>query len=117
MRIGQLAKASDTNIQTIRYHEREALLEQASRTRSGYREFSPDTITRVLFIKQAQDLGFTLKEIRELLGVQDKANGSCGDVRAVARAKIRDIEAKIASLESMKECWIERQMLALAEVH
>src|SRR5438477_13023644 len=69
MRIGEIAKASGVNIETIRYYEREALVAKPKRTHSGYREFSPDAVQDVRFIKRAQDLGFTLREVRELMDI------------------------------------------------
>jgi len=101
--IGTLAKAAQVNLQTIRYYEREGLLPQPPRRPSGYRMFSSDSVRRVRFIKRAQELGFSLAEIKELLALRiDEERGSA-DVRTLAQGKIADIEQKIRTLQAMKK--------------
>jgi MerR family copper efflux transcriptional regulator len=100
--IGKLARNSGTGIETIRYYEREGLLEQPARTESGYRQYSPQVVSRLRFIKQAQQLGFTLKEIAELLSLKVSQASTCADVKRKSESKIADIEHKIASLRKMK---------------
>jgi DNA-binding transcriptional MerR regulator len=90
------------NLQTIRYYEREGLLPEAPRLTSGYRVFSTDAVRRVRFIKRAQDLGFTLSEIRELLSLRIDHERDSGTVRELAVKKIKDIEDRIRSLQAMK---------------
>lgn len=98
-----LARSAGVNPQTIRYYERRGLIPKPPRTDSGYRQFPPDTLRRVLFIRQAQALGFTLKEIRALLDLRVRPGVGCADIRHRAREKIKDIQQKIAALRSMEE--------------
>ena len=100
--IGQLAKATGVGIETIRFYERQKLLAEPPRRRSGYRHYSPDAVRRVQFIRRAKALGFTLEEIRELLELRFDQSKTCSDVRALATAKIANLEEKIADLERIK---------------
>lgn len=104
--IGALAKEADVNLQTIRYYEREGLLPEPPRRPSGYRMFSRADVLRVRFIKSVQELGFSLKEIKELLALRVDANTSCAEVRQRAQAKIVDVEEKLRSLQAMKDALI-----------
>jgi MerR family mercuric resistance operon transcriptional regulator len=101
--IGELARRSGVNLETVRYYERRRLLPKPARSRSGYRQFPPDFVRRIRFIKHAQALGFTLKEINELLGLRVEPGRTCQMVRSRAEAKIADITDKIRSLRSMKK--------------
>jgi MerR family transcriptional regulator, copper efflux regulator len=105
-----LAELGGVNLQTIRYYEREGLLPAPPRLRSGYRVFPETAVQRVQFIKRAQELGFSLKEIRELLSIQIDPTKECSDVQRLAKAKVADIEARIRTLRSMK-----RVLSALAD--
>lgn len=98
-----LAREAGVNQQTVRYYERRGLIPPPPRTGSGYREFPPDTIRRVRFIKQAQALGFTLREIQGLLDLRVRPGVGCKDIRQRAREKIVDINEKIAALQRMEE--------------
>ncbi len=100
--IGQLAKAAGVGVETLRFYERKGLLPPPPRTRSGYRRYPADAVARVRFIRRAKELGFSLAEIRELLAMRIDPGRSCADVRAIARAKIADVEAKIADLTRMR---------------
>jgi len=102
MTIGQVAYEAGVNVQTLRYYERRGILEAPKRSASGYREYSPDTVRLIRFIKRAQDLGFTLSEIEELLDLREHRPRKREAVRDLAAAKIRDIEEKVRDLESMK---------------
>jgi MerR family mercuric resistance operon transcriptional regulator len=99
----KLARQSQVNIETIRYYERRGLLPKPPRSRSGYRLFSREDARRVRFIKRAQKLGFSLKEIKELLALQIEPHTSRADVRKRAEAKIADIDQKIEALRAMRE--------------
>lgn len=100
---GELAKNCRVNLETIRYYERRGLLPKPPRTQSGYRLFSRDAVRRVRFIKRSQELGFSLREIKELLGLRIRPNTTCADVRKQAETKIADIKAKIQGLRSMQQ--------------
>lgn len=100
--IGGLAHAAGVGVQTIRFYEREGLIDAPPRKSSGYRVYSEDAAVRIRFIRRAQELGFTLREIRELIALQTDASADCEDVRAVALAKVAEVERKIADLTSMK---------------
>ena len=102
LKIGEVAERGGVNLQTIRYYEREGLLPEPPRLSSGYRVFPESAVRRVRFIKRAQELGFTLAEIRELLSLRIDAVGDSSQVRALARAKILDIDEKIHALTAMK---------------
>src|SRR6266446_3467449 len=91
----RLAHEGGVNVETIRYYERHGLLPKPPRTPSGYRVFSDEAVTRLRFIKHAQDLGFSLREIKELLSLRVKPGSSCSDVRRKAEAKITDVDQKI----------------------
>src|SRR5207247_9523121 len=97
-----VGKHGCVNLETIRYYGRRGLLPKPPRTPSGYRAFDPEDVRRIRFIKQAQALGFSLKEVRELLRLRVDPRRSCGDVRARAEAKLADIEERIRGLRAMK---------------
>ena len=103
MTIGELARRGRVNLETIRYYEREGLLPKPRRLPSGYRVFSQDDARRVRFIKQAQELGFSLKEIKELLALRIHPGTTCADVRGRTAAKIADIDEKLRRLRAMKK--------------
>lgn len=100
--IGQLAKKAQVNIETIRYYERRGLLPEPPRRESGYRQYSPKDVAYLQFIKRAQDLGFSLKEISDLLTLRVNPERTCADVKKRAEDKIADIEEKIRTLARMK---------------
>lgn len=103
LKVGEVAAQAGVNLQTIHYYERRGLLPRPPRTASNYRAYPVDTVLRVRFVKQAQQLGFTLKEIKELLSLRAAPRTRCADVRERAEVKVRDIEDKIRNLESMRE--------------
>lgn len=102
LRISQVAKRAKVNLQTIHYYERMGLLPTAPRTASNYRVYSGDAVRRVRFIKRAQDLGFTLKEIKELLSLRARPAAKCASVLARAEVKIQNIDEKIQTLKAMR---------------
>jgi len=91
------------NLQTVHYYERRGLLPEPPRTGSNHRTYPADAVLRVRFIKRAQELGFTLKEIEELLSLRAAPKARCGDVRGRAEAKVRDIDARVRTLQAMKK--------------
>lgn len=105
--IGQLAKQADVNVETVRYYERRGLIPEPPRRDSGYRQYSQDFVLRIQFIKRAQELGFSLKEIEELLALQVESKAVCDDVREQAQLKIADVEAKIQMLQRIKNTLTE----------
>ena len=101
--IGKVANRAGIGIETVRFYEREGLIAEPPRGESsGYRHYPEDTVARLRFIKKAKELGFSLKEIRELLSLKAKRLGSCADVRSRATDKIEDIDRKIVVLEAMR---------------
>lgn len=101
MTIGKLAKLVGVNIETIRYYERLKLLIPAARKPSGYRLYGGDDLRRLRFIKNAQALGFTLHEVRELLGLRVSSTARCGDVQQKAQAKLKQVKEKIRDLQAL----------------
>src|SRR5881628_1730917 len=103
LRTGDLARQGGVHLETVRYYERRGLLPKPPRTSAGYRAFDAEAVRRLRFIKQAQALGFSLKEVRELLALRLNPRTSCADVRRRAEAKIADIEEKLRGLRAMKK--------------
>src|SRR5438270_7125070 len=101
--IGHLAREAGINLETVRYYERRGLLPKPPRSASGYRLFPADAAQRLRFIRRTQELGFSLKEIRELLALRVSQRKTSAEVRKRAEAKIADIEGKIKSLELMRK--------------
>ena len=106
LRTGEVAAKAGVNVQTLRYYERRGLLQEPQRRSSGYREYPPDAVQLIRFIKRAQELGFTLVEIEELLRLRSDQEAACSEVKSTAEAKIDDIEQKIRHLRAMK-CALE----------
>lgn len=100
MRIGELAVRAGVKPETLRYYERRGLLD-AGRRPSGFREYEAEALRRVRFIKRAQGLGFTLDEIRDLLGLWAHSSKSCNAVQRRASATLTRIDEKIADLRRM----------------
>ena len=105
--IGQLARRAEVGVETVRFYEREGLLEEPARRPSGYRQYDEGVVDRLRFIRRAKQLGFTLKEIRELLSLRIDPATTCGDVKSRAEAKLEDIAAKIRSLQRMKRALVK----------
>jgi len=98
--IGRLAKAANVNIETIRYYQRVNLITEPTKPKTGYRQYDLDVIARINFIKRAQKLGFSLKEIAELL---DMGDGHCSDIKERAEEKRQTIEKQIEDLTSLRQ--------------
>ena len=99
--IGALAKRGGVRIDTVRYYERSGLLSPKTRLASGYRRYSDAEVARLRFIRRAQALGFTLKEIRDLLALSNRRD--VARVKRVSQQKLLDVEQRIASLERMRQ--------------
>lgn len=103
MRIGLIAEQAGVNIETIRFYERKGLVAQPSRpVGGGFRRYPSETVTRVRFIRQAQRLGFSLKEIHELLRLQAAPCTDCADVRARAAVKLGEVNQKLLELSAIQ---------------
>ncbi len=98
--IGRVARRAGVNVETIRYYQRIGLVEAPERPARGYRHYPPAVVDRIRFIKRAQDLGFRLDEIGELLSLTD---GCCTPARAIAEKRLEDIRRRIEDLLSMRE--------------
>lgn len=109
MTIGQLAKAAKVNMTTVRFYERRGLIPTPKRSPSGYRLYSSEMVTRIRFIKNAQELGFTLEEISELLDLQADSQTRCKTIKCRATHKVDVIDAKIKALKKMKSALQELQ--------
>ena len=101
--IGEVAKEAQVNIETMRYYERRGLVPKPPRSVSNYRLYPEDSVRRVRFIKRAQELGFSLKEIKDLLTLRASVGARCAQVQKRATGKIQDIEQKIKTLRAMKK--------------
>ncbi len=102
MKIGEVAKAAGVGIDAVRFYEREGLLPEPARRPSGYRVYSPDAVMDLRFIKRAKELGFSLKEISELLSIEREPDATAADVKTRAEQKLADLEEKIRALQRMK---------------
>lgn len=100
--IGALAEATGTKVETVRYYERIGLLPEPARTRGNYRAYSVEHLARLSFIRRARDLGFTLDQVKALLGLADHKEQDCGSVDVMAREHLFDIDRKIADLRSLR---------------
>jgi Cu(I)-responsive transcriptional regulator len=103
MWITETARQAGVNVQTLRYYERRGLLPRPARRDSGYRDYSPEAVRIVRFIKRAQELGFSLDEVEQLVKLRGVRRTERTRVRSIAERKIADIDGKIAHLQSMRE--------------
>lgn len=100
--IGDLAKATETKIETIRYYERIGLLPEPARTSGNYRSYETAHFLRLGFIRRARELGFSIEQVRELLSMSDQKDRSCAQVDAIAREHLAEVDEKISSLKSLR---------------
>lgn len=101
--VGRLARNAGVNLETVRYYERQCLVSPAARTESGYRIYQQESVRRIRFIKRAQELGFSLNEIKELLSLRVDANATATDVRVRAQTKLVSVEEKIRHLRDIQQ--------------
>jgi MerR family mercuric resistance operon transcriptional regulator len=99
--IGELSRRTGCNIETIRYYERIGILAAPPR-RGRYRSYEPEHVSTLSFVRRSRELGFTLEEVRALLGLAAGGQASCGEARAVAAAHLQDVKARIADLRRME---------------
>jgi Cu(I)-responsive transcriptional regulator len=102
MNIGALARAADTKAETIRYYEQIGLLSAPPRTSGNYRDYSTGHVNRLTFIRRARDLGFSIEQIRALLGLADQKGQSCEAVDVIAREHLADVKRKLADLSALR---------------
>lgn len=100
--IGQLARMGGVNVQTVRFYERQGILEPILRKESGYRLYNADSLKRLHFIRQAKDLGFSLKEIQSLLTLRVRTASRCDQVRQKAQEKLHGVREKIKHLQNLE---------------
>ncbi|GIZ12509.1 Cd(II)/Pb(II)-responsive transcriptional regulator [Pseudomonas sp. NCCP-436] len=110
MKIGELAKKADCQVETIRYYEREGLLPAPARSEGNYRLYSSEHLERLVFIRNCRTLDMTLEEIRRLLALRDLPQESCAGVDGLVDEHIEHVEARIASLQALR-----RQLCELRE--
>jgi MerR family mercuric resistance operon transcriptional regulator len=103
VRIGEVAESAGVHVQTLRYYERRGLLEPPPRSAAGYRNYPPAAVRVLRFVKRAQELGFTLDEIEELLHLDAGGPDSCDAARALAEARMADLDRRIADLQRMRD--------------
>ncbi len=102
MKIGEVASEAGIGIDAVRFYERQGLIPVPARRPSGYRDYSPDVVLNLRFIRHAKDLGFSLKEIGELLSLERDERATAADVKAAAERKLADIEERIRALQRMR---------------
>ncbi len=103
MKIGELAKATATKVETVRFYEKAGLLPPPARTIANYRSYGREHLRRLSFIRRARDLGFSLDAVRELLALADDREKPCGAVDAIASGHLAEVERKLADLTAMRE--------------
>ncbi len=100
--IGALAKRAGVGVETVRFYERRGLVRRPARPGAGYRSYPEDAVARIRFIRNAQTLGFTLQEVKELLALRVTAGSSCAAVRSRASAKVADVKRRMGELERIR---------------
>lgn len=105
--IGALAQRTGVTAETIRYYERVGVLPRPARgvagqTHGGYRRYGPGDIERLSFVRRARDLGFSVQDVRELLSLAEDPTRPCGEVDALARLHLAQVEARIAQLSALR---------------
>lgn len=108
MTVGELARQAGVNVQTVRYYEREGLLPEAHRwPDSGYRDFDDEALQRLRFIRSAKELGFTLREIKELLEMRVLPGESCAEVRQLIRAKLAEVDRRMKDMRRLRRVLVK----------
>ncbi|MFP5357211.1 MAG: MerR family transcriptional regulator [Gammaproteobacteria bacterium] len=101
--IGKVAQQAGVGVETVRFYAREGLIAQPPQRAFGFRQYPPETVARLQFIQRAKQLGFSLKEIRDLLELRVGRDTTCAEVRERAYSKIKDIEQRIQGLQHMRK--------------
>ncbi len=102
LQIGQVARETGLTVDTIRFYEKQRLLRHPPRTEGGFRQFTAHDVQSIHFIRRAQDLGFSLNEIRELLLLQSGEVSACSHVRDLLKAKLSSVQEKITELQKLE---------------
>lgn len=102
LNIGQVAKRTGVSVEAVRFYERQGLIEAPERSHSGYRQYPQVTVKRVRFIQHAKEVGFTLKDISELLALRQEPGTSCADIKIRASQKIEEVDQKIRDLKRIR---------------
>lgn len=100
--IGELARATGTKVETIRYYERVGLLPVPARTEGNYRSYGPAEIARLSFVRRGRDLGFSLDQVRALLNLSDDRRRDCASIDALAQTHLQEVERKLADLIALR---------------
>lgn len=105
--IGKLAGAAEVGVETIRFYERKGLLKKPTTRLGAFRVYSEDNISKIKFIKKAQDLGFTLKEIKELMALDQNSKSTCSNVANKAETKLNEVQDKIKDLRQIETALVK----------
>jgi MerR family mercuric resistance operon transcriptional regulator len=103
MRRGELAQRSACNIETVRFYEKHGLLPAPPRSAGGHRDYAPEHLKRLTFIRRSRELGFTLEEVRRLLSLVDGSGWTCAEVRAMTLEHLADVRRKIDDLQKLAQ--------------
>jgi MerR family transcriptional regulator, Zn(II)-responsive regulator of zntA len=109
MRIGELAAASGTTTKTLRFYEGSGLLPQTERAANGYRDYGPEALSRLDFIRRGRAAGLTLAQIREVIDIREAGDAPCHHVYQLITARLTDIEQQMADLEALRAALIQRR--------
>jgi DNA-binding transcriptional MerR regulator len=107
MRIGELAEAAGTTSKALRFYEERGLIPRPERTSTGYRDYTPEAVTRIHFIRRGQAAGLTLAQIRPILNLRDRGDSPCAHVRVLLETHLADIEDQIQQLTTLRDSIIQ----------
>lgn len=102
LRIGDLARITETKVETIRWYEKQGLIPSPGRTSGNYRAYDTAALARLSFIRRARDLGFSLDQVRALLGLASDKTSDCAEVDVLAQQHLNEIDRKIADLTALR---------------
>lgn len=104
--IGEVAKQTGVTVEAVRFYEKQGLITEPQRSSAGYRQYPSETVKRVRFIQRAKEVGFTLKDIAELLSLRQEPGTSCADIKRRATQKIAEVEQKMRDLERIRDALV-----------
>src|SRR5258708_9990096 len=102
MKIGELARRGETTAKTFRFYEAEGVLPAQARTQAGYRDYGPEFVDRLEFVRRAQSAGLSLREVRQVLAIADRGDAPCGHVVSILAARLEKVRATLAELASLE---------------